>query len=494
MVALLIHNEVVDNIFGAEPSANVKRANPSMSTSDTITKNKRSTTSLVGYLAVSMTAAGVSVLSISFPNLISELGADAVIRNVLLAHSTAFVPALILGGFLSQRFRFQQVVAAGMLMTALGAILSAVTTETILLLVFRVIQSIGLGIVVPASLAMIVDGLPPGEKRFTAVARWAGTQAVAAVAGTLFAALVTSQFGWRGAYTTFGGLCFAVWIWCQKYNRNKDRERSKQKVKIPFHRLTAFGLAVATMTISISQLAVNYRVGTLFLAIVGIVMIILCVYVDKKANIAPILPRKALATSAFKWGNVGMIVCGAPFLGNFFLGAYVITNRWELPLWIVALLTAPTGIAMGMVSGWQARLGNEHGYWQTIGANAFLGVLCLITMALLVSFDKFNAVLWVLVMFLYGVSVAGSMPLFNAIAMDSVCPEESSSAASNLQVSRQLGGGIGVAIVAGSIAAGDTEGFIFAYITLALITLISIIIAIAASITPANRSETNKGT
>src|SRR5581483_2530486 len=68
-----------------------------------------------------------------------------------------------------------------------------------LLVVARVVQGVGAGLVSPAALAAAVSGFP-AERRGSALGIWGASAGVANLAGPLLGGVLTVAFGWRAAW------------------------------------------------------------------------------------------------------------------------------------------------------------------------------------------------------------------------------------------------------------------------------------------------------
>ena len=79
---------------------------------------------------------------------------------------------------------------------AVGALAGALAQSFDALLIARVIQGAGAGLVSPAALAGAVSGFPP-ERRGSALGIWGASAGMSNLAGPLLGGLLTVAFGWR---------------------------------------------------------------------------------------------------------------------------------------------------------------------------------------------------------------------------------------------------------------------------------------------------------
>jgi MFS family permease len=115
---------------------------------------------------------------------------------VLSAYFAAYALLLIPGGELVDRFGARRLALCGLAVFAVGALAGALVSNFDQLLVARVIQGAGAGLVSPAALAGAVSGFP-AERRGSALGIWGASAGMSNLLGPLLGGLLTVAFGWR---------------------------------------------------------------------------------------------------------------------------------------------------------------------------------------------------------------------------------------------------------------------------------------------------------
>jgi DHA2 family methylenomycin A resistance protein-like MFS transporter len=116
--------------------------------------------------------------------------------TVLSAYFGAYALLLIPGGELVDRFGARRLALSGLAVFAIGALAGALAQSFSALLVARIVQGAGAGLVSPAALAGAVSGFPP-ERRGSALGIWGASAGMSNLAGPLLGGLLTVAFGWR---------------------------------------------------------------------------------------------------------------------------------------------------------------------------------------------------------------------------------------------------------------------------------------------------------
>ena len=115
---------------------------------------------------------------------------------VLSAYFLAYALALLPGGSLVDRFGARRLALVGLGLFAVGAAAGALVSSIAALVVTRVVQGVGAGLVSPAALAGAVSGFPP-ERRGSALGIWGASAGISNLLGPLLGGVLTVALGWR---------------------------------------------------------------------------------------------------------------------------------------------------------------------------------------------------------------------------------------------------------------------------------------------------------
>lgn len=163
-------------------------------------------------LGMSLGALEATVVGTAMPTVISTLGGVAHYSWVFAAYlltSTASVP---IWGRLSDLYGRRRLYLAGIFTFVVGSALSGAATTMAQLIVFRAIQGLGAGAVIPLSMT-IVGELYALEERARTQALFSGVWGVASIAGPLVGGYITDAISWRWVFflnLPFGALGMLV--------------------------------------------------------------------------------------------------------------------------------------------------------------------------------------------------------------------------------------------------------------------------------------------
>ncbi len=150
-------------------------------------------------LGMSLGALEATVVSTAIPTVIATLGGLAHYSWVFSAYlltSTASVP---IWGRLSDLYGHRKLYLTGIGVFVLGSALSGAAGSMTQLIVFRAIQGLGAGAVIPLSMT-IVGELYTLRERAGVQALFSGVWGVASIGGPLVGGYITDEFSWRWVF------------------------------------------------------------------------------------------------------------------------------------------------------------------------------------------------------------------------------------------------------------------------------------------------------
>jgi MFS family permease len=138
-----------------------------------------------------------TLITVALPRLASGLHVSGSTTSVVLsAYFGAYALLLIPGGELVDRLGARRLALAGLTLFAIGVIAGALSQTFAELVIARVVQGAGAGLVSPAALAGAVSGFPP-ERRGAALGIWGASAGTSNLVGPLLGGLLTVTLGWR---------------------------------------------------------------------------------------------------------------------------------------------------------------------------------------------------------------------------------------------------------------------------------------------------------
>jgi EmrB/QacA subfamily drug resistance transporter len=170
------------------------------------------TVGLIASMGVFMAFFDNTVVGIAFPNLLASFPSAGIdgLSWVLNAYGIVFAALLVPAGCLADLVGRRRLFSAGVVLFTLASLLCAVAPSAGTLIAARALQGAGAAVLVPASLALVLEA-NPGRTRAMAVAAWSATAVVAAGIGPSVGGLLVSLSGWRLVFLVNVPVGVVVW-------------------------------------------------------------------------------------------------------------------------------------------------------------------------------------------------------------------------------------------------------------------------------------------
>ena len=151
-------------------------------------------------LAVFMSSLDLFIVNLAFPYIGREFAGTTLssLSWVLNGYTIVFAAVLVPAGRWADRVGRRRVFVAGLAVFILGSLLCGVAPSAAALIGSRVIQAVGAGLMVPASLSLLLASVPP-HARTAAIGTWSAFGAMGAAFGPVVGGSLV-QLSWRWVF------------------------------------------------------------------------------------------------------------------------------------------------------------------------------------------------------------------------------------------------------------------------------------------------------
>src|SRR5580693_2355681 len=392
----------------------------------------------------------VTVVNVAIPSITAGLRTStAGVQWVVDAYTVTLASLLLAGGAVGDRLGHRRVVAAGLTVFGAASAGCALAPTPGLLVAARAAQGVGAALLLPGSIAAIVDAYPDRAAQAQALGVWAAVSSLALPAGPLLGGLIVTTAGWRAVFwinPPMAAVCLVgVLAWVRASGPRHGTRR-----------LDLAGVALATLCLAATVYAVIAASGSAVAAVAAASVAALAavgLIVTERRVAKPLLPRELFTRPVFRVVTVSALIMNLTSNGLLFLlTRYLQSILGHRPL-TAGLMVLPLFAPLAVPSPVAGRLTARYGprpVMLTGAAIAAAGQLCLLLVTPGASYPR-------LVPALLGVGLG--VGLFTApvvaAAMRAVPADRSGLASGIHNTARQAGTALGVAIfgaVAGSPA------------------------------------------
>lgn len=395
-------------------------------------------------LGFSMTMLDQVSVAVALPAIAADFGVayDTAVW-VSSSYLLAVVVPLLATGRMGDRFGLRRMFLAGISVFTVFATVSAFTPSLSLLIAARFVQGLGAAMLLPQTLAIINQVFPP-QRRGTALGVWGVVGAITGMFGPALAGFLVGEVGWRSIFLLHLPLGVIALIAALRYVPTlpvKDTHIDLASVALSFVGIGALVYAIQ------GGLASSLQWAVLAIGVVALVGFLL-----RQRGPGALMPLRLLGTRNFVVGSATIAVMGALSSAQFiplmaWLQDDVGVSAQEAGVIVTPM--AVVGFFLGPPGGWlsdRVRPQIMH-----LTGFAVLGA----SLALLVAAMVAKLPLAAVVAAVIGLGIGQSFIWASnaAAVLGEVDPADMGAASGAYNMSRQLGGVLGVA-AAGALLAG----------------------------------------
>ncbi|WP_411119338.1 MFS transporter [Streptomyces sp. 058-1L] len=395
-----------------------------------------------------------TIVAVALPSMQSALGlSDANLGWVITAYALAFGGLLLAGGRAGDLFGRRRVFRTGLVVFTLASLLGGLAGSGEVLLIARVLQGVGAAIAAPTALSLLASTFPAGPARNKALGVYGAMGGLGSVVGLLLGGALTEFLSWRWVMYINIPIAVAVLIGTSVL---KEGERDRGKVDVPGALTATFGFGSLVYGINRAGEKGLGDSTTLIALAVAIVLIVAFIAIQRSSR-APMVPGTVLADKSRAGANAVMFLVGAGMFATFyFLTLYMQIVKGYEPM-ITGLAYLPFAIGIGIAAGGVGpQLLAKVPERSVIAVGLVIGIAGMVWLSLLEPGQNAFAVL-LPAQLVCGFGLGLVFVTVTIISVRGVSPEDTGIAAGLINTSQQIGGAVGLAILAAT-ASVITEG------------------------------------
>jgi EmrB/QacA subfamily drug resistance transporter len=398
-----------------------------------------------------------TIVNVALPAIQTYLGfSGAGLSWVVNAYLLTFGGFLLLGGRAGDLFGRRRVFAFGLALFTFASLLCGLAASQGLLVAARALQGVGGAIIAPAALSIIITSFKDPDERARAMGVWAFVVSGGASVGVLLGGVLTQTLGWPWIFLVNLPIGLAALALCRPL-LDPDPKPDQRGVDnhggfdLPGALLVTASLVAAVYAI-IGATHNPPAVTTLLLLLSAALMVTFAAV--ERGTAAPLVPPGVFASSPnLTVSNVVMALAIVGMVGWFFFSALYLRRVLGYDSLATGLSYLPATVTLGAISqGAASRAVNRFGIKPMIAVGMGLMVLGLLLFARAPVGGSF------LVDVLPGMLVLGVGAAFAFMAVilastSGVSEGEAGLASGLVNTSQQMGGALGLAVLAAVAAA-----------------------------------------
>ncbi|MFE1787461.1 DHA2 family efflux MFS transporter permease subunit [Streptomyces sp. NPDC059525] len=410
-------------------------------------------------LAVSLPMFMVALDNLMVTNALTSIRADlgASVEDlqwITNAYILGFAGLLLAAAALGDRFGRKRVFVTGIVVFALTSVGGALSSSTEALVLFRALQGMSAAAVMPLSLTLLAMAVP-AEKRGAAIGLWSGISGLAVALSPLIGGAITSGLDWQWIFwVNVPVAVVAVPLVLKSVSESRGAP-----VKLD---LLGLVLACAGVVSLVWAIVNGHEKGWGSAPVVSafaaaVVLLGAFIAWERKAA-APLLPLSFYRVRAFTLSNVVSLAVYFGMFGATFLIAQYLQTGLGHSAFVAGLWTLPWAVMPMFIAPQAGKLAAKVGAGRLMALGLAVSGVGLAWFALVVGVGISD---WAFVgpFVLAGAGMGLVFAPTATVVMGAVPPQHMGKASGANTTVRELGGALGIAVLASVFAAqGDFSG------------------------------------
>jgi EmrB/QacA subfamily drug resistance transporter len=391
----------------------------------------------------------VTVVNVALPSIQNDLHfSTSSLAWVINAYLIAFGGLLLLAGRFGDLIGRRSIFLAGIGVFTAASLLCGLAQSQSVLIAARFVQGIGGAMTSAVILGMIVTMFPEPREQARAIGVYAFVASAGGSVGLLAGGVITQAIDWHWIF--FVNIPIGIFT-AVLAKRLLDRDAGigfGEGADVPGAVLITSALMLGVYTIVKPAADYGWGAGRT-LALGGVSLALLLGFLAREATARnPLVPLRIFRSRNLACANVIQVLSVAGMFGMFFLGALYLRRVLGYDALQIGLAFLPVSLTMGLISvRYSERLVTRFGARNTLVPGLVLIMLALVLFTQAPIHGGYLAHVMPS-MLLLGVGAGVCFPALMNVAMSGASPQDAGLASGLINTTAQVGGALGLAVLA----------------------------------------------
>jgi len=293
-----------------------------------------------------------TIVNVSLPKIMSSFGVGlSTIQWVITAYMLSMAVMLPTSGWLADKFGYKKMYFWGLFLFTFGSLLCGLSNDETTLIMSRIIQGLGAGMIQPLGMAIITREFPP-QQRGVALGFWAISAAASVSFGPMIGGYLVDNFSWQLIFDVNIPVGIAALLFTVVIQREFIHPTARKFDYIGFISVIVF-LPVLLYALSEGNAQTNSQgwSAPYILVCFAISAIGLAVFITQELTTeSPLIELRLLKDRNFGMTNIIMFVFSMGMFGSTFLLPLYLQNSMGYTALQSGAVFLPVGIIQGFMS------------------------------------------------------------------------------------------------------------------------------------------------
>jgi DHA2 family multidrug resistance protein len=393
-----------------------------------------------------MAVLDATIVNVALPKIMATFGISVdKVEWVATAYLLVFAVMLPSSAWLADHFGYKRIYLLGLFLFTFGSFLCGVARDENILIVFRILQGLGGGLLMPVGMAIVTREFPP-EKRGVALGFWTISAAASISLGPVIGGYLIDHFAWHSVFDVNVPVGILGMVATVIILREYRVEETRRFDLVGFLSVAAF-LTFLLLALADGNAAWNtggwtssFILTCFALSGVGLIVFLIAEFTVHH----PLIELRLLRDYNFAFTNMVFFIFGLGIFGSSFLLPLFLQDTLGYTAFQAGMFFLPVGIIQGCIAPIAGYLSDKI----SPKIPAFIGmVLLALSLGLnyLLSLYSDHAQI-MLPFYLRGIAAGLIFAPLSVLALYDIPRAKLAQASGLFNVIRQVGGSLGVAI------------------------------------------------
>ncbi len=451
-------------------------------------------------IAQFMVVLDASIVNIALPTIGTALDfSQDNLSWVVNAYVLTFGGFLLLGGRLADLLGRRRVFMSGLVLFALASLAGGFAQNDVQLIIARAVQGLGAAIVSPAALSIITVTFKEGAERNKALGAWGAVAGSGGAVGVLLGGVLTDGLGWEWVLWVNVPIGLITAYFAPRLIAESRSEGPSRNFDIPGAVTITAGLSLLVYSIVNAEQAGWGSTETIVLMLISLGLIGAFAAIEQRTP-DPLVPFRIFRLPTLTGANVVGLLVGASLFSMFFFASLYMQQVLGYGPIKAGLSYLPLSAGIIVSAAVSSQVATRIGFKPVLVTGLFLIAVALLWWSRVSPDGSYvSDILGPSLLAAVGLGLAFVTTTIAAVA--GVDDKESGLASGLINTSQQVGGALGLAIlatIANSVSdsvtdpAALTDGFRAAFLTGAGFAVVGLIVALTMIKTSDSRAMIDK--
>jgi EmrB/QacA subfamily drug resistance transporter len=402
----------------------------------------------------------MTIVNVALPSIQADLGfSQSGLAWVVNAYLIAFAGLLLLAGRLGDLVGRRDVFLAGLALFTAASLVCGLATSQGMLIVARFAQGVGGALTSAVILGMIVTMFPGHREQAKAIGVFAFVASAGAAVGLLAGGVLTQVLNWHWIF--FVNLPIGL-VTATAARRLIVRDRGlglRAGADVPGALLVTGTMMLGVYTIVGPAATQGWLAARTLGFAAGTAALLAAFIVRQRTARHPLMPLRIFRSPAITGANLVQVLATAGMFGMFFLGSLYLRRILGYDPLQIGLAFLPVAVVMGTLSvRYTDRLVARFGAWRLLFPGLGMIAAGLALFALAPAGGSYLAHVFPVAL-LIGAGSGVCFPALMTLAMSGASPEQAGLASGLVNATGQVGGALGLAVLA-TVSASRTSALL----------------------------------